>query len=820
MGGVGPQVVDVIAPELHPDPACRDAARRHPRNLTKDGGRAPRPVGGAPPLGGARALGRGGAGARSRAWASSWARRSGVARALGVLHERQSAGGPTARSAYATQKARDGARANAVLEASRRRRAEAEAGAEAGAAPGGRQLAERHYEGRDLGRHAAQAGVVRTATCTAAPPPARRAPAARPAGHARHQPPPPRRASARRLAREQHDRDARRAQLAARPARAHDAAAHGAARAPGRGGLAREPLGTAVASLGALRARATAARDAASAGAGAGRGGRDHRRWHGARSARSPSATRGPARHLRLPGGAARRAASRPSRSRSRSASSSCPRHTRSAGSTRVRSGRTRFPFFSPEAVSTPLPFFEQELVGNWDVVFDESARLRDVVVRRLEARRAGVAHAEAVRRHPTGVEWLDSARHARPSALGEAMRRLWHRVAHDGADPPWHERTAGRRVARRLDDAQHGTLRRLGEAFLEGTVAAPFAFVDTVLPSGTVVRASRVGFWEATLRYVLSSTIGCYFVKPVEQRSDAQGDDGDAIKVLRPSAEKLCFPAARRLALDPHSIPTRVPPACTRTHRCRAPARSFHSSCPSCAPFARSPTPRTSTSRRSPTSGGVSRVPDRTPPPSRGARSLRRARRRTGTRDGVLQATAREIDALGYDARLRGPCCPTRPSCARPRGRRRAQRGGRAPRPSRPPRAPASSCAASRSSAACCTCSSCSSSRSRSSRSCPWSTLPSACSTPPPPARPRAPPAARAHGRPHGRPPRRRRRRAPRAHATARPASTSGAHRRVRRHRRRLGARPPAPGVGAAPPASGLGAEAIRVHLERPKGL
>ena len=205
--------------------------------------------------------------------------------------------------------------------------------------------------------------------------------------------------------------------------------------------------------------------------------------------------------------------------------------------------------------------------VGNWDAVFDEATRLRDVVTRRLEARRAGVAHAEAVRRHPTGIEWLDSARHAQPSAVGEAMRRLWHRVAHGGADPPWHERTAGRRVARRLDDARHGRLRRLGEAFLEGTVAAPFAFVDTVLPSGTIVRASRVGFWEASLRYVLSSTIGCYFVKPVEQRSDTQGgggdgggdaglgDDGDAIKVLRPSAEKLCFPAARSLALEPRGF-------------------------------------------------------------------------------------------------------------------------------------------------------------------------------------------------------------------------------------------------------------------------
>jgi len=81
--------------------------------------------------------------------------------------------------------------------------------------------------------------------------------------------------------------------------------------------------------------------------------------------------------------------------------------------------------------------------------------------------------------------------------------------------------------------------------------------------------------------RGVLSSTIGCYFVKPVEQRSDTQGgdgggdaglgDDGDAIKVLRPSAEKLCFPAARSLALEPRLflVAHRPIPTCTT-----APAR------------------------------------------------------------------------------------------------------------------------------------------------------------------------------------------------------------------------------------------------------
>ena len=180
-------------------------------------------------------------------------------------------------------------------------------------------------------------------------------------------------------------------------------------------------------------------------------------------------------------------------------------------------------------------------------------------MTRRLEARRAGASHAESVRRHPTGVKWLDNAQHTRPSAVGEAMRRVWHRAAYDGQDPVWHHRSVGERVARRLDDREHGKVRRLAEAFLEGTISAPFAFSDTVMPSGTFMRQSRVSFWDATLRYLLSSTIGCYFVKPTMQRSNTQGadagdkgDDGDALKILRPSDEKLCFPAVSCLHPNP----------------------------------------------------------------------------------------------------------------------------------------------------------------------------------------------------------------------------------------------------------------------------
>ena len=48
--------------------------------------------------------------------------------------------------------------------------------------------------------------------------------------------------------------------------------------------------------------------------------------------------------------------------------------------------------------------------------------------------------------------------------------------------------------------------LRRLGFAFFEATVAAPFAFVDTLMPSGVTVKQSEITFWEAILRYLVSS--------------------------------------------------------------------------------------------------------------------------------------------------------------------------------------------------------------------------------------------------------------------------------------------------------------------------
>ena len=87
--------------------------------------------------------------------------------------------------------------------------------------------------------------------------------------------------------------------------------------------------------------------------------------------------------------------------------------------------------------------------------------------------------------------------------------------------------------------------------SIFEGTVAAPFSFYNEVLATGTYVPESTASFWEASLRYVVGSTVGCYFAAPVEERSDTQGaeadgetSDGEPMKILRPSAEKMCFPA------------------------------------------------------------------------------------------------------------------------------------------------------------------------------------------------------------------------------------------------------------------------------------
>ena len=74
-------------------------------------------------------------------------------------------------------------------------------------------------------------------------------------------------------------------------------------------------------------------------------------------------------------------------------------------------------------------------------------------------------------------------------------------------------------------------------------------------MPIGQRIKASDDGFFEAVIRYLVYSTIGCYFVAPRNVLSDTQGatqvegqpdrqSDNTQAKILKPSPEKLCFPA------------------------------------------------------------------------------------------------------------------------------------------------------------------------------------------------------------------------------------------------------------------------------------
>lgn len=74
-------------------------------------------------------------------------------------------------------------------------------------------------------------------------------------------------------------------------------------------------------------------------------------------------------------------------------------------------------------------------------------------------------------------------------------------------------------------------------------------------LPIGERILQSKDSFWEATIRYLVWGTIGCYLIKPSDSNSDTQAatnpegapdrqSDNDKAHILRPSAEKLCFPA------------------------------------------------------------------------------------------------------------------------------------------------------------------------------------------------------------------------------------------------------------------------------------
>jgi hypothetical protein len=148
--------------------------------------------------------------------------------------------------------------------------------------------------------------------------------------------------------------------------------------------------------------------------------------------------------------------------------------------------------------------------------------------IRRAVARGRQLASVERERRELVAYGW----KHA------DAVRMR----SHAGFDVP--ESFLGRQL-RRLSD-QGGEIGRRLEPLFSGSVPAPYIRRDQPGPTGATMPASTIGFWEATLRYVVASTAGCYLVAPERARSDAVGSaaGGSDVFVLRPDSSKLCFPA------------------------------------------------------------------------------------------------------------------------------------------------------------------------------------------------------------------------------------------------------------------------------------
>jgi len=182
--------------------------------------------------------------------------------------------------------------------------------------------------------------------------------------------------------------------------------------------------------------------------------------------------------------------------------------------------------------------------------LFEEGARLVDIEARRHDMRVKGHRQSSIVESAPSGYERLDHP-HYQPTMVGDAIRRLGHRMLH-GTDPEWHRAEWFRPGRRRLEaNAQQGHVRMLSEAFLAGTLEAPFAFYDIVLPVGSTVKASEDSYFEAFLRYAVYGTIGCYFTKPsvvvVETQAATHEEgqpnlqrDNTETTVLKPSPEKM----------------------------------------------------------------------------------------------------------------------------------------------------------------------------------------------------------------------------------------------------------------------------------------
>ena len=176
---------------------------------------------------------------------------------------------------------------------------------------------------------------------------------------------------------------------------------------------------------------------------------------------------------------------------------------------------------------------------------YESMKRMAEVERKRSQLRTQGLAHSFIADRHPHDHHRLDHTGY-RPSILGDALRRLHSRIT-TGQDPGWHKQPSQERQG----------VRRLADGFLRGTLAAPFVARDTPLLDGTVFKRSEGNIFEAGIRYFVFGTIGCYLADPDRNPSNTLGQtfdadsesvsdlpDGDPSKIIRPSEEKLCFPA------------------------------------------------------------------------------------------------------------------------------------------------------------------------------------------------------------------------------------------------------------------------------------
>jgi hypothetical protein len=192
----------------------------------------------------------------------------------------------------------------------------------------------------------------------------------------------------------------------------------------------------------------------------------------------------------------------------------------------------------------------------DWNALADEWTRLHDVFVDRNKMRMEGRSLHEIVHKHPAKYSVFDNPEYFSISAVGDAVRRMWHRKV-NGTDHHFLKHLKSDEDKAGKHQPAHGArVRRLADGLFGPSLKAPYLFADKVLykrtPTEYNVKASQDPIWTATLKYIVYSTVGCYFQAPQEFDANTQkggadnpskSNDGSTLKVLRVEPGKLCFP-------------------------------------------------------------------------------------------------------------------------------------------------------------------------------------------------------------------------------------------------------------------------------------